>query len=186
MRIQVRGEHIRCRDAPVRNHRLLRVQHRRGVSNGPVSPTRPRLRYHFSMAAANRRVTLSLPGPLYRRVEQRALEAHRSVEAEIVETVAAAVAPEELSPDLVEAMEGLAVLDDDALWRAARLRVPEEVSDRVQDLHWKRQSTGLEAGEEQELSRLLRVYEKTMLVRAQSAKLLQERGYEVRPALLAE
>jgi len=138
------------------------------------------------MAVAARRITVSLPGSVYEQVEQRALEAHRSVEAEIVETVAAAVAPEGLRPDLLEAVEGLAVLDDEALWRAARLRVPEEVSDRVQDLHWKRQSTGLEAREEEELSRLLRVYERTMLVRAHSAKLLQERGYEVLPTFLGE
>ena len=123
---------------------------------------------------------------MYEQIERRALEAHRSVEAEIVEIVTAAVAPEELSSDLLEAVEGLAVLDDEALWRAARLRVPEEVSARVEALNWKQQSTGLEAREKEELACLLHVYERTMLVRAHSAKLLQGRGYEVLPALLGE
>lgn len=138
------------------------------------------------MPVAARKITLRLPDSLYEQVEQRAVEAHRSVEAEIVETVAAAVTPEALSPDLRDAIEGLVVLDDEALWRAARLRVPEDVSARVEDLHLKRHSDGLEAREDEELSRLLHVYDRTMLVRAQSAKLLHQRGYEVLPVLLGE
>jgi plasmid stability protein len=139
-----------------------------------------------SMAAAARTITVRLPDPVYEQVEQRAVEAHRSVEAEIVETVAAAVAPEELSPDLLDAIEGLTVLDDKALWRAARLRVPEDVSVRVEELNWKRQSMGLEAQENEELRRLLHLLERTMLVRAQAAKLLHQRGHEVPPPLPGE
>lgn len=140
----------------------------------------------YPMAVAARTITLHLPDSVYEQVEQRALEAHRSVEAEIVETVAAAVAPEELSPDLLDAVEGLTVLDDQSLWRAARLRVPEDVSARVEELNWKRQATGLDAQEDEELSRLLHVYERTMMVRAHAAKLLLQRGYEVLPTLLGE
>jgi hypothetical protein len=139
------------------------------------------------MAVTARRITVQFPAPVYEQIEQRAREAHRSVEAEIVETMAAAVSSGALSPDLLEAVEGLAVLDDEALWRAARLRVPEEVAARIEDLNWKRQSTGLlEAGEDEELSRLLHIYERTMLVRAYAAKHLHERGYEILPALLEE
>ena len=138
------------------------------------------------MVVAARKITVQLPDSVYERIEQRALEAHRSVEAEIVDTVAAAVTPPKLSSDLLEAVEGLEVLDDEALWRAVRLRVPEEVSARVEDLNWKRQSTGLEAREEEELSRLLQLYERTMVVRAEAARLLHQRGHEVLPALLGE
>ena len=138
------------------------------------------------MAVAARTITVQLPDSVYEQIEQRALEAHRSVEAEIAVAVAAAVAPPKLSSDLLEAVEGLAVLDDEALWRAARLRIPEEVSARVEDLNWKCQSTGLEAREEEELSRLLHLYERNMLIRAHAAKLLHERGYEVLPAHLGE
>jgi plasmid stability protein len=140
----------------------------------------------FLMPVAARTVTVRLPDSVYEQVEQRAVEAHRSVEAEIVETMAAAVAPEELSHDLLEAIEGLKVLDDEALWRAARLRVPADVSAHVENLNWKRQSMGLEAREDEELSRLLHLYERTMLVRAHAAKLLHQRGYEVLPTLLGE
>lgn len=138
------------------------------------------------MAVAARRITVQLPGSVYEQVEQRALEAHRSVEAEIVETVAASIVPEGLGSDLLDALEGLTVLDDEALWRAAKLRVPAEVSARVEDLNWKRQSTGLETQEDEELSHLLQQYERTMLVRAHAAKLLHQRGYEILPALLGE
>ena len=137
------------------------------------------------LMAVPRTVTVQLPGPIYEQIERRAATSHRSVEAEIVEAVAAAVA-EELSPDLAEAVQGMFVLDDEALWRAARLRMPEDASARLEELHWKRQSSELDAKEAEEAARLVRLYERTMVVRAQAAKLLHQRGYEVLPALLGE
>ncbi|HYU36144.1 MAG TPA: hypothetical protein VEW48_28625 [Thermoanaerobaculia bacterium] len=136
--------------------------------------------------AVPRTITVQLPGPVYEQIERRAATSHRSVEAEIVEAVATAVASEELSPDLAEAVQGMAVLDDEALWRAARLRMPEDASVRLEELHWKRQSSELDAKETEEASRLVHLYERTMLVRAQAAKLLHQRGYEILPALLGE
>lgn len=139
----------------------------------------------ISWMAAPHTVTVQLPGPVYKRVQQRAAKAHRSVEAEIV-ALASEMTSEELSPDLVEAVEGLSVLDDEALWRAARLRVPEEASTRLEQLHWKRQSLELEAQETEELARLVHLSERTMLVRAQAARLLHQRGHEALPILLGE
>jgi plasmid stability protein len=138
--------------------------------------------------ASLRTITVQLPGPVYKRVQQRAARAHRSVEAEIVALASdlASDTSEELSPDFAEAVEGLAVLDDEALWRAARLRVPEEASARLEQLHWKRQSLELDAQESEELARLVHLTERTMLVRAQAARLLHQRGHEALPTLLGE
>lgn len=135
--------------------------------------------------AVPRTVTIQLPGSIYEQVEQRAAASHRSIEAEIVEAVATALS-EDLDPDFEETLQGMFVLDDEALWRAVRLRMPEEDSARLEDLHWKRQSSGLDAKEVEESSRLVRLYERTMLVRAQAAKLLHERGYDVASVLLGE
>ena len=135
--------------------------------------------------AVPRTVTIQLPGSIFEQIEQRAAASHRSVEAEIVEAVATAVS-EDLDPDFEETVQGMVVLDDEALWRAVRLRMPEDASARLEELHWKRQSSGLDAQEAEEASRLVHLYERTMLVRAQAAKLLHQRGHEVVPVLLGE
>jgi hypothetical protein len=66
-------------------------------------------------------VTLNLPGPLYDQLKRRAEQSHRTVEAELLEVVASAVpVVDDLPVDLAEAIAPLALLDDEALWRAAR------------------------------------------------------------------
>ena len=76
-------------------------------------------------------------------------------------------------------MDDLELLDDDALWRAARTRLDFEQSTQKEALHIKRQSEGLSAVEEQTLSVLVFRYERSMLVRAQAAALLKARGHDV-------
>jgi plasmid stability protein len=132
-------------------------------------------------------VTLQLPSQLYKQLVQRAAEARRSVEAELLELVAAVMpSNEKLAPDLAHAIEGLAVLEDDALWQAARHRLTDDVAARLEELQWKRQSSGLSSEEDEELSRLVSLYERRMLVRAQAAKLLHDRGHDVSPLLREE
>lgn len=69
-------------------------------------------------------VTLQLPPPLYEELVQKAAEAQRSLEAELLELLVAVMPSNEtLPPDLAQAIEGLSVLDEDALWQAARHRL---------------------------------------------------------------
>jgi hypothetical protein len=49
----------------------------------------------------------------------------------------------------------------------------------LEALHLKRQREGLTDVETQTLARLVRQYERAMLVRAQAAALLKQRGYDV-------
>ncbi len=66
-------------------------------------------------------VTLRVPLPVYEFFKSRAERAQRSVEGELPEVVATAAAEEEsLSSELAEAVAGLAILNAEALWRAAR------------------------------------------------------------------
>jgi len=71
------------------------------------------------------------------------------------------------------------LLDDEALWRAARGSLPAAAATQMEDLHLKRQREGLTDSEVKTLDGLVRQYERTMLVRAQAAALLKERGHDV-------
>lgn len=125
-------------------------------------------------------ITLSLPKSIYNRLRKRAEKSRRSVEMELLDVVAAAIpASEELPELLAAAVADLELLDDDALWRAARTRLDSEQSSQMEALHIKRQSEGLSAVEEQTLSGLVFRYERSMLVRAQAAALLKARGHDV-------
>lgn len=131
---------------------------------------------------AARAVTLHLPAPLYDQLQRRAEEAHRSVEAELLEVVSTAVPLEEQLPDdLSEAVSALEALNDDELWQSARTKLPEETVERLEELHFERQRRELTMAENEELSSLVRQYERTMLVRAHAAMLLKQRGYDVDP-----
>jgi hypothetical protein len=86
---------------------------------------------------------------------------------------------EELSPELEEAVASLALLDDEALWRAARNRVPEDAVAGLEGLNRKRQAEGLSSSEAEQQAALVRQHERTLLIRAEAAALLRERGHDV-------
>ena len=92
---------------------------------------------------------------------------------------------DDLPADLSEAISPLSLLDDAALWRAARSRLASETAAQLEALHLKRQRDGLTATEEQILAGLVRQYERVMLVRAQAAALLKQRGQDVSELLTA-
>ncbi len=125
-------------------------------------------------------ITLDLPVPLYNRLKNRADQARRTVEDELIEVVATAVpVGDELPTELSEAISPLALLDDDALWRASRTHLPAEAAAQLESLHLKRQREGLTEAEAQVAASLVQQYERAMLVRAHAAALLKQRGYDV-------
>ena len=105
-------------------------------------------------------VTVSLPSLVYERLARRATLTHRTVEAEVVEAVMTSL-PEEpggLPADLVEAISALHLLDDEALWRAARTYLAPEKAADLEELHSKRQAEGLSASETEALTTLMNEY----------------------------
>jgi hypothetical protein len=125
-------------------------------------------------------VTLHVPSLLYEQIKRRAEQTQRTVEAELLDIVVTAVpVGDDLPADLAEAITPLEVLDDEALWRAARCSLLAETATQMEDLHLKRQREGLTDAEAKTLDGLVRQYERTMLVRAQAAALLKERGHDV-------
>jgi len=128
---------------------------------------------------AGQAITLHVPDDLYQRVKQEADRTHRSVEEELLEVVAGAVPdPSALPDDLATAVDQLTFLKDAALVRAAHSHLSRRAARRLESLHFKRQRDGLDAGEPQELERLVRQYERTVLIRAHAALLLKQRGYD--------
>lgn len=73
----------------------------------------------------------------------------------------------------------LRYLDDEHLLRTAQLIVPVEKSKRMQILSQKLKNEGLAAAEEEEIWQLQHYAQRVMLVRAEAAVLLQERGYDI-------
>jgi plasmid stability protein len=131
-------------------------------------------------------VTLKLPEMLYQRLKARANQTHRTVEDELLDVLAMAVlVADDLPADLTEAISPLTLLDDEALWRAARSQLAPATAQQLEELQRKRQREGLTEAEAQTLVALVRQYERAMLVRAQAAALLKQRGHDVASLLTA-
>ena len=129
-------------------------------------------------------ILVQLPDPLYRHVEQRAAATQRSIEETLTEFIATAI-PQvlELPEALAEAIAHLDLLDDQSLWRAARKRLSSRLVAQLEQLHQKQQREGLNAFESQERQQLMHQYEQTMLIRAEAARILAERGHDVQNLL---
>ena len=125
-------------------------------------------------------VTVHLPKSLYNQIRRRAEKSSRTVEKELLDVVASAMPASEVLPeDVTNALSDLELLDDDALWRAARSHLPAESVHEMEALHLKRQQHGLNDVEKQNLAALLQQYERSILVRAQAAMILKQRGHDV-------
>jgi plasmid stability protein len=129
---------------------------------------------------ASQTVTLNVPEGLFDRLRRRARDANRTVEAELLEVLAAAVpSADELPADLVEAVAALELLDDAALWAAARTRLADAAAGQLEELHLRRQREGLTEAEDRKRAELVRQSERVLLVRARAAALLRQRGHDV-------
>lgn len=132
-------------------------------------------------------VTLRLPPPLYNHYRNRAEQAHRSLEAELLDAVATVAADEEaLSHDVAQALEDLGRLNDAELWRAARNRLSDEASSQLEALNFKQQRESLTPAEKETLDQLVHQYDRAVLLRAEAARLLKERGHDVSGLLTAQ
>ncbi len=130
-------------------------------------------------------VTLRLPMPLYDHFQSRAERSHRSLEAELLDAVAAA-AEEELSSELSAAIADLELLNDEELWRAARNQLSQDVRSQLEALNYKQQRDELTPAEKETLDQLVHQYDRAVLLRAEAARLLKERGHDVSELLTAQ
>lgn len=132
-----------------------------------------------------RPIMLNLPEVLYEQIRQRAEEKQHSIETELIEVVTSAMpAADELTPDLTQAVAGLAILDDKMLEGIARNPMAKKKYARIQALHLKRQRDGLSETETQLLAALMKEYDKAFLVRANAIEILRQRGHDISGVLL--
>ncbi len=126
-------------------------------------------------------ISLELPETVFQQIQRAAEKAHRPFNDVLVEVVTAGAPVVEMPPSpLRTALAQMAYLNDAALWQAARATMTVPQRERLEDLHDQMQRTGLlSAQEKQEEETLLALYHETILVRAQAAVLLKQRGYDI-------
>ena len=125
-------------------------------------------------------VTLYLPDSIYRRVQQTAQVLQRPLEELLLDAVTTALPLlDDLPPELADDIAALALLNDAALWRIARSTMPPSNQKQLDLLLDEKSQGALTARGQQELDQLLSEYERVVLIRAQAALLLQQRGYDI-------
>ncbi len=98
----------------------------------------------------------------------------------MIEALSTAIPVEaDLPPDIAKEIAQLEQLSDAALWQAARESLTAETSACIEQMHLKQRREGLSETESDTLAAMVRQYEQTMLVRAQAAALLKNRGHDV-------
>lgn len=75
-------------------------------------------------------------------------------------------------------IEALELLNDDALWRTARNHLSDEVRSQLEALNFKQQGERLTPAEKKTLTQLVHQYDRAVLLRAEAARLLMERGHD--------
>jgi hypothetical protein len=125
-------------------------------------------------------ITLNLPETVYEQIRRAAGAAQRPVDEVLTEAVMAVAPVVDSAPEeLRTALAHMAYLNDAALWQAARATMPTEQRERLEALHHRQQRQSLTAEEQAEERALLTLYRETLLLRAQAAVLLKQRGYDV-------
>lgn len=128
-------------------------------------------------------ITVSLPEQTYRKVRERAQDKNRTVEDEVLNVVEAALHAADdwdgISREIADEVSQLRFLDDEQLWSAAKHAMPIGKSERMQTLTEKMKSEGLLDLEQQEARQLQQYAQKLLLIRAEAAVLLKQRGHDI-------
>jgi hypothetical protein len=128
------------------------------------------------------RLTIDVPDDLYQRLVERARRSNRSVRAEILDAIASTDQEEiGLPPSLEKELAAMAEANDERLWEIGRTRLPDEYIAEIEELREKSGAGGLTSAEEDRLAWLVQEADRVMLLRAEAAALLKQRGYDVEP-----
>jgi hypothetical protein len=131
-------------------------------------------------------VTITLPEEIYRKVKEQSQLMEWSVETEVAAVVISSYQEQDkLSPDMKRQLSELKFFTDEELWQAARMTAPPEKEERMQELMDKQDLEELTSSEQQEVETISDYYSRIMLIRAEAAVLLKERGYDVDQLLVS-
>ena len=125
-------------------------------------------------------VTIQLPKNIYERIRNVALAQKRPLENLLQDAVAAGLhLVDDLPPHLANEMTALVLLNDQALHQVVGRKIPAARQRKMDSLLDEKQAGRLNETEKKELDALLAEAERIILVRAQAAALLRQRGYKV-------
>ena len=124
--------------------------------------------------------TLELPDEVRARAEALARTTGRSLAEVLTDTLIQGLAYDTLPDDLTRALDALASLDDEALWRVSQSQPTVEDGVLLDALVDKRRRQGLSSGDEKLLAELVDRHDRVMALRAEAVALLKERGIDVR------
>lgn len=131
-------------------------------------------------------VTITLPDEIYQKVKEQSQLMEWSVETGVAAVVISSVQEQDrLSPDIKQQLSDLKLFTDKELWQAARMMAPPEKEERLQELMDKQDLEELTSSEQQEVEKISDLFSRIMLVRAEAAALLKERGYDVDELLVS-
>ena len=123
-------------------------------------------------------IPVQLPEPLYQRLQNVALAAHRSIDDILASAVAVALPP---SPDLPDALADelaeMIWLSDVSLRAALQPTFTADQQARLAELNDLVDERTLTRAEQAEQDQLLVAYERSVLRRAQAFAILDRRGY---------
>lgn len=131
------------------------------------------------MSVQTRPVTIDLPDPIYRQLQQTARKTKRRLEDVLLQTIAGNLPPgTEDAPAAMQAdLQALQWIDDNALWAVARSQISLEQQARQEYLLAQNQRGVLSPEERAELDRLGDMVDRLTLKKAYAYALLRWRGF---------
>ena len=132
---------------------------------------------------AEKTITLHIPDELYRQVEKAAQASERPVENVLLDSISLFVNYPQTPQQLDTWVGQLSHYTDSQLWGVVYHRLAENDSLRLGELSEKNGHETLTAQEQDELTNLLHLVDRDMLLRSEALLLLQQRGHDVQPYL---
>jgi hypothetical protein len=131
------------------------------------------------MSVQTRPVTIDLPDPVYRQLQQTARKTKRRLEDVLLQTITGNLPPgTEYAPAAMQAdLQALQWIDDNALWAIARSKISPEQQARQEYLLTQSQRGELSPEERAEMDRLGDMVDRLTLKKAYAYALLRWRGF---------
>jgi rhodanese-related sulfurtransferase len=125
-------------------------------------------------------ITLELPPAAYEQLRRTASRQNRPV-AEVVKDIVLREIPDlpALPADVEAELATFSQLSNDVLWLIARSTLTRQQQDELAHLNDQAQRRPLTADEQSQQERLLSVYDRVLVRRAQAALVLKQRGYDL-------
>ena len=132
---------------------------------------------------AEKTITLHIPDALYEQVEKAAQASERPVENVLLDSISLFVNYPQTSQQLDKWVEQLSSYSDSQLWNIVYHRLAENDALRLSELSEKNSRGTLNSPEQDELTNLLYLIDRDMVLRSEALLLLQQRGHDVQPYL---